>query len=77
MNTLYTLRKVRKDDTLYGASHGADHDGMTLCGQEVNDQWWITNNTYDGEITCKQCLSVLELYPTIQERMGIDQLPKH
>jgi len=73
MNTLYTLRKVRKDDTLYGASHGADHDGMTLCGQEVNDKWWITNNTYDGEITCKQCLQVLTEYPSIPECMSYER----
>ena len=70
MNTLYTLRKTRKDDTLYGPSHGSDHDGMTLCGHEIDDRWWITNNTCDGEITCKDCLRVLELYPTVQERLG-------
>lgn len=72
MNTLYTLRKVRKDGTLYGASHGADHDGMTLCGQEVNDKWWITNNTYDGEITCKQCLWAEKAQSVIAKAKGLE-----
>lgn len=68
MNPLYTIRKARKDDTMYGPTHGADHYGITLCGLEVTDKFWINNNTYDGEITCKRCLSVLQSYPTIAER---------
>jgi hypothetical protein len=70
-STLYTLQKVRKDDSLYGPSHGSDYGGMTLCGQEIGDNWWITNNTYDGSITCKKCLKILELYPTLPQRNSI------
>ncbi len=72
-STLYTLRKARKDNSLYGPSHGADHDGMTLCGQEITDDWWITDNTYDGFITCKKCLKILELYPTLSQRNSVHE----
>jgi hypothetical protein len=67
--TLYTVQRARKDDTLYGPSHGADGDDHTVCGQAIDHHWWITNNTFDGVITCRQCQKRLELYPTIPERM--------
>lgn len=70
MSTLYTLQKARKNGDLFGPSHGADHDGMTLCGCEIDDNWWITNNSFDGNITCKKCLAVLDEFPTLHERIN-------
>lgn len=51
----YAVRKARKDDTLYGRSHGSYDLVMTLCGLDITDQFWVTNTTFDGEITCKVC----------------------
>lgn len=60
MNALYTVQRCRKDDTLYGPSHGSMDGDITICGIETDHNWWITNNTFDGEITCKKCLSILK-----------------
>lgn len=54
--SLYTVRKVKEDDTLYGPSHGSVDGYTTIYGEELSENWFITNNTFDGVITCKKCL---------------------
>ncbi len=69
MKTLYTVKRCKKDGTLYGPSHGSDNGYTTLCDQEiVANTWWITNNTFTGEITCKKCNQLLKEKPTLQDR---------
>lgn len=62
--TLYTVRKVGKDDIQYGSSHGSNddngHEFQTICEKEIGKNWIITHNDFDGEITCKKCLKILE-----------------
>jgi hypothetical protein len=41
-NALYTIRRCRKDDTPYGVSHGSMDFCYTLCGKEINHNWYIT-----------------------------------
>ena len=55
--TEYTVCRCRKDDTLYGHKHGSKDGQTTLCGQVLDENWMIINNTFDGEITCKKCLT--------------------
>ncbi len=59
-NTLYTVSKCKSDNTLYGTIHGSHHGVKTVCGKELDHTWYIVNNTFDGEITCKECLNKLE-----------------
>ena len=59
MSTLYTVRKCRKDNTLFGNEHGSIDTSKTLCELVIDDNWWIVDNTSSGTITCKKCLSIL------------------
>ena len=78
MNTLYTVSKVKSTkncpahgagpEDLKGPLHAADVDFKTVCGQDIEADWYIVNNTFDGEITCKECLTTLEKLPTIPQR---------
>jgi len=52
----YTVRRCKKDDTLYGPIHGSPDGDVTLCGQETDHNWWILTNDFSGKITCKKCL---------------------
>lgn len=58
-NVLYTVMRVNKKDELYGKIHGSNHADKTLCGLEINENWWIVSNAFDGEITCPKCLKSL------------------
>ena len=55
---VYTLRRCRKDDTLYGPSHGSSDGNVTLCGIETDHHWWIVTNAFNGLVTCKKCEKV-------------------
>ena len=71
MNTLYTVKKCKNNynNDLHMISHGSDNGEETLCRIEINENWYITNNTFDGEITCKKCKKVLKQYPTVPQRI--------
>lgn len=58
----YVVSRCRSDDTLFGPIHcGCDVNGSpcyeTLCGQRIDDHWWILGDRDDGQITCKKCLA--------------------
>jgi hypothetical protein len=59
MKTLYTVQRTRKNDILYGPTHGSKYAEETFCGLECDHNWFIINNTFDGEVTCKKCLKLL------------------
>ena len=71
MKTLYTVKKCKNkyNDELFKTSHGSDNGEETLCGIEINENWFITHNVFDGIITCKKCLAVLKEFPTIPQRV--------
>lgn len=58
-HTLYTVSKCHKDDSLYGPLHGSSDVEFTTCGQNIDENWYIVNNTFDGKITCKKCINIL------------------
>lgn len=61
MKTLYIISKCKKDDSLYGAIHGADNS-KTLCGKKYDQNWYILNSHEPNlkDITCKKCLKLLD-----------------
>jgi len=59
LHTLYTVRRVRKDDELYGPNHASDDAETTACGLRTDHNWWITSNCFDGDITCRKCLDLI------------------
>jgi len=55
---LYTVQKCRAlSEKKYGAIHYAECNGGTLCGKEINQNWWILTTAHDGIATCKKCLA--------------------
>ena len=61
---LYTVRRCKLDtEKLYGPSHGSTTGEQTLCGQTLNHYWYITDNVFEGEITCKKCLKIMKVTP--------------
>jgi len=61
LKTLYTVNLCKNNTSsdVYNTSH-ASHDAIkTLCGHDLDHMWYITNNTHDGIINCKQCLQAL------------------
>lgn len=66
---LYTVRRIKKgveeifgltDDNLYNTTHASDYGDKTVCGIELDNNWYIWNNTFDGIITCKKCLKIIK-----------------
>ena len=60
IHSLYTVQRIKEDDTLHGNIHGSDDARETLCEKELNHNWYILNNTFDGEITCGVCISTFK-----------------
>jgi len=63
MNITYVISKCRKDNSLYGTTHGAINDRKTLCGRIIDANWYIMETNVHTEcatlikrITCKKCL---------------------
>ena len=56
MFTLYTVSYLKAESK---TQHGSKDGETTVCGKELNHNWFITNNTFDGTITCKKCLELL------------------
>ncbi len=61
MKPKYALRRCRKDGMLYGQTHGSDDAMVTFCGWDVNDTFYITDNTATGVVTCRECLRVMKV----------------
>jgi hypothetical protein len=68
----YTVSRCRSDDTLFGPIHGGCDVGgspcyETLCGQRIDDHWWIIGDMDygHGQITCKKCLAELRPNPVL------------
>lgn len=56
--TAYTVRRCRKNGKPYGPCHGSEDGWGTLCGEVIDSDWVITNNSATGKITCKECLRI-------------------
>lgn len=57
MKPQYTIQKCSfKKNEFYGSIHYSEDCNQTLCGQEIDEKWWVlTNNCSENEITCKKC----------------------
>lgn len=61
--TEYIVQRCKnlKNDKLYKKAHGSEDGYETICGKDICTGWWyISNNTFDGIITCPDCLKVLK-----------------
>lgn len=60
---LYTVYrcKSKTSDVRAGPFHGSDDGEETLCNQSIDEGWFIVDNTFTGEITCKECLKELAI----------------
>ncbi len=61
-SSLYTVYKCESEtsDNKVGHYHASDFGEMTLCGKEINSDWFISDNTFTGNVTCGQCLRILK-----------------
>lgn len=57
---LYTIRKIKKDNTVYGPVHASENGNVTLCNVHLNEHYTILTNTRTGKITCKKCIRNLK-----------------
>ena len=57
---LYTVQRVKTGNVLYNLKHGATTGDRTICGIELDHHWYISNNTFDGDISCQKCLKLLK-----------------
>ena len=69
MKTLYTVSRCRNDSTLFGPVHGSDEGEITVCGQSIDHHWFITDNCFEGDITCKKCLKIIDEIPILFKRI--------
>ena len=70
MTTLYTVQRCKKDNTLYGPTHASDNGNISLCGLHFDNNWYITNNTFDGEVTCEKCQRIIKETTLIDRAKG-------
>lgn len=56
----YTVHycKNKHDDSPRGLHHASKDAKETLCGKQIDERWYISNNTGDGKITCPRCLRI-------------------
>lgn len=52
---VYTVSRCRNNEELYGAIHGSSDAIITHCGIELDHNWWVVTNAFDGNVTCKKC----------------------
>ena len=52
---VYTVSRCRKNNDLYGAVHDSMDCKTTLCGVEMDENWFVLTNAFNGEATCKKC----------------------
>lgn len=55
---MYTVSRCRLDNSLYGPVHGSSDANTTHCGKEIDHNWYVISNAFDGNITCKKCIKV-------------------
>lgn len=60
MACVYTVYKCKSksSDKRVGALHYSDDGNMTLCGEVLDEKWYIADNTFTGVATCKECLRI-------------------
>ena len=64
-NALYTVYKTKSktDITKTGSFHFSDDGEYTLCGKLLDDNWYISDNTFSGEASCIECLKIIDKVP--------------
>jgi len=50
--------KSKTNDERKGPFHYSDDSIKTLCGKDIDENWYICDNTFSGTSTCKECLRI-------------------
>jgi hypothetical protein len=59
---LYTISRIRKNDTLYGPVHWSEDGDKTFCEIDTTSgNWYILTNDFSGEASCRACLKIGKL----------------
>jgi hypothetical protein len=58
-DTQYTIRQITKKGKLYSSIHASADAHTTLCGHEINENWYILTNEGIGVVTCEKCKEIL------------------
>ncbi len=71
--TLYAVAKCKDSDCLELSNiiHGSVWGAETICGKQLNENWYITANDATGVITCKDCIAKLEEYADKYPEYGL------
>jgi len=64
-HTMYTINYITRMkkglvDEVAKLTHGSEDGETTVCGKHLDSRWFITNNTFDGIITCKECIKIIK-----------------
>jgi hypothetical protein len=60
MKPRYTVQRCTlKENNFYGPVHASLDSNETLCGQHVDEKWWIHTNDFTGVVTCKKCKRII------------------
>ena len=60
---LYAVQRCRKDGSLYGQVHASADADCTVCGVQMNHNWWIIDNTHSLEPACPRCRDTMDSKP--------------
>jgi len=60
MSCLYTVYRCRSkiSDERVGFLHHSDNCQKTLCGKNIDDGWYVSDNTMSGTATCPACIRI-------------------
>lgn len=72
MSAIYTVFKCnsKTNDEKVGPLHWSDDGIKTLCGKDIDENWYILDNTFTGDATCKKCVKVDEKIPLRNMRLN-------
>jgi hypothetical protein len=52
---LYTVQRVKNDESLYGKVHYSSEGDETHCGKKLDHNWYILTNDFTGVANCPVC----------------------
>ena len=51
----YTVQRISKKDKLFGKVHGSVDARETICGKEIDENWFILTADFEEGVTCEVC----------------------
>ena len=60
--TLYTVRRITKENKFIGPVHASDDANKTICENDIDEHWYILTNDINDKsaiVTCPKCIKRL------------------